>query len=296
MAFNEESRKQGWFEVRSYRLRKLEDRVMISLAYLALIAALIPLASILVETIFRGLSAMNFSFFLEEIPPLGEPGGGIGPAIQGTLIVVALASVMGVPIGVFSGIYLAEFRQARIASVARFLNDVLTNVPSIVLGIFGWTLIVVAIGWSVIAGAVALTIIMIPIITRTTEDAIKLVPMTMREAAIALGVPRWRTTLTVVLSSAKKGIATGILLSVARISGETAPLLLTILGSRFWFSGFTQPTAALPVAIFNFSQSPYRLIDWPRAWGASLILIFIILVINIIVRYATREKYGWANI
>jgi phosphate transport system permease protein len=265
---------------------------MISLAYLALITALIPLTSILVETVSRGSSAINISFLLEEIPPLGEPGGGIGPAIQGTLIVVALASVIGVPVGVFSGVYLAEFRQGKIASTARFLNDVLTNVPSIVLGIFGWTLIVVAIGWSVIAGAVALAIMMIPIVTRTTEEAIKLVPVTIREAAIALGVPRWKTTLTVVLSSAKKGIATGILLAVARISGETAPLLLTILGSRFWFSGFTQPAAALPVAIFSFSQSPFRIADWPRAWGASLILIMIILVVNIIVRYATREKYG----
>jgi phosphate transport system permease protein len=265
---------------------------MTSLAYLALVAALIPLVSILVETILRGSSAINLSFLLQEIPPLGEPGGGIGPAIQGTLIVVALASVMGIPIGVFSGIYLAEFRQARIASAARFLNDVLANMPSIVLGIFGWTLIVVAIGWSVIAGAVALAIMMIPIVTRTTEEAIKLVPVTIREAAIALGVSRWKTTLTVVLSSAKKGIVTGILLAVARISGETAPLLLTILGSRFWFSGFTQPTAALPVTIFNFSQSAYRLIDWPRAWGASLILILIILVISTTVRYVTREKYG----
>jgi phosphate transport system permease protein len=275
--------------MRSYTLRKIKDRTMVSLTYLALVVALIPLVSILVETILRALPAMNFSFFFEEIPPLGEPGGGIGPAIQGTLIVVALASIIGIPIGIFSGIYLAEFRQTRIASVARFLNDVLTSVPSIVLGIFGWALIVVAIGWSVIAGAVALAIMMIPIVTRTTEEAIKLVPMTIREAAIALGVPRWKTTTTVVLSSAKKGIATGILLSVARISGETAPLLLTILGSRFWFGGFAQPTAALPLAIFTFSQSPF----FPyRAWGASLILILMILSINIIVRYVTREKYG----
>jgi phosphate transport system permease protein len=265
---------------------------MTSLAYAALIIALIPLASILIETISRGLPAMSFSLLFEEIPPLGQPGGGIGPAIQGTLIIVALASIMGIPIGVFSGIYLAEFGQSRIASIARFLNDVLTNVPSIVLGIFGWALIVVAIGWSVIAGAVALAIMMIPIVTRTTEEAIKLVPMTIREAAIALGVPQWKTTLTVVLSSAKKGIATGILLAVARISGETAPLLLTILGSRFWFNGFTQPTAALPLTIFNFSQSSFRDVDLPRAWGASLILIFIVLAINIIVRYVTREKYG----
>jgi phosphate transport system permease protein len=275
--------------MKSYALRKLKDRTMVSLTYLALVIALIPLLSILVETILRALPTMNLSFLFEEIPPLGEPGGGIGPAIQGTLIVVTLASAIGIPIGIFSGIYMAEFRQARIASVARFLNDVLASVPSIVLGIFGWTLIVVAIGWSVIAGAVALSIMMIPIVTRTTEEAIKLVPMTIREAAIALGIPRWKTTTTVVLSSARKGIATGILLSVARITGETAPLLLTILGSRFWFGGFSQPTAALPLTIFTFSQSPF----FPyRAWGASLILILIILSINIIVRYVTREKYG----
>jgi phosphate transport system permease protein len=265
---------------------------MISLAYLALLIALIPLISILVETALRGLPAINLNFLFEEIAPLGQPGGGIGPAIQGTLIIVAMASLIGVPVGVFSGIYLAEFRGTKLAVGARFLNDVLSNMPSIVIGIFGWVLIVTTIGWSVIAGAFALSIMMIPVVTRTTEEAIKLVPTSMREAAIALGVPQWRTTLTVVLSSAKKGIVTGILLSVARISGETAPLLLTVLGSRFWFGGFTEPTAALPLSIFNFSQSPYKLIDWPRAWGAALILIFMILVINVIVRYFTKEKYG----
>lgn len=265
---------------------------MVSLTYLALIMALIPLASILIETTLRGISVISLSFLTERIPPLGQPGGGIGPAIQGSLIVVGLASVIGVPIGVFAGIYLAEFRETKLALATRFLNDVLTNMPSIVIGIFGWALIVVAIGWSVIAGAVALAVMMIPIVTRTTEEAIKLVPATIREAAIALGVPSWKTTITVVLSSAKRGIVTGILLSIARISGETAPLLLTILGSRFWFGGFTEPTAALPWAIFTFSQTPWSTIDWPRAWGASLTLILMILGINIVVRYFTREKYG----
>ena len=275
-----------------YMIRKIKDRIMVSLAYLALIIALIPLVSILIETATRGIPAINLSFLTERIPPLGQPGGGIGPAIQGTLIVVGIASIIGVPIGVFSGIYLAEFRETKLASATRFLTDVLTNMPSIVIGIFGWILIVTVIGWSVIAGAVALAVMMIPIVTRTTEEAMKLVPVTIREAALALGIPRWKTTITVVLSSAKKGIATGILLAIARISGETAPLLLTILGSRFWFGGFTEPTAALPLAIFNFSQSPYSTIDWPRAWGASLILILMILGINVVVRYFTREKYG----
>ncbi len=275
-----------------YLIRKTKNRIMISLSYMALIVVLIPLISILMEIVLRGLPVMSLGFFLEQIPPLGQAGGGIGPAIQGTLIVVGLASIIGVPVGVFSGIYLAEFRETKLALGARFLNDVSSNMPSIVLGILGWAIIVVAIGWSVIAGAVALSIIMIPIVTRTTEEAIKLVPESIREAAIALGVPRWKTTMTVVLSSAKKGIVTGILLSVARISGETAPLLLTILGSRFWFGGLTEPTAALPLIIFNFSQSPYSLIDWPRAWGASLTLVFMILGINVIARYITREKYG----
>jgi phosphate transport system permease protein len=265
---------------------------MISLCYLALIIALIPLISILVETMIRGVPAINLNFLLEPIPPLGETGGGIGPAIQGTLIVVGLASLIGVPIGVVSGIYLSEFRESKLALAARFLNDVLTNMPSIVIGIFCWTLIVVVIGWSVLAGAVALAIIMIPVVARTTEESMKLVPSSIREAATALGIPQWKTTMTVVLSGAKKGIATGILLSVARITGETAPLLLTILGSRFWFNGFTEPTAALPLTIFNFSQSAWHAIDWPKAWGASLVLIVIILGINVLVRYYTREKYG----
>jgi phosphate transport system permease protein len=275
-----------------YAIRRVKNRMMISLCYLALIIALIPLVSILVETMIRGVPVINLGFLLEPIAPLGQTGGGIGPAIQGTLIIVGLASLIGVPVGVVSGIYLAEFRESKLALAARFLNDVLTNMPSIVIGIFCWTLIVVVIGWSVIAGAVALAIMMIPIVARTTEESMKLVPSSIREAAVALGIPQWKTTMTVVLSDAKRGIATGILLAIARITGETAPLLLTILGSRFWFSGFTEPTAALPLGIFNFSQSAFSAIDWPKAWGASLILILIILGINVVVRYYTREKYG----
>jgi phosphate transport system permease protein len=274
-----------------YMIRKVKDKIARLLAYLALIVALVPLASILLETALRGAMAINIDFIVERIAPLGQPEGGIGPAIQGTIIVVGIASLIGVPIGVFSGIYLAEFRETKLAVVSRFLSDVLSNMPSIVMGIFGWALIVTVIGWSVIAGAIALAIMMIPVVTRTTEEAIKLVPATIREAALALGVPRWKTTITVVLGSAKKGVITGILLAIARVSGETAPLLLTILGSRFWFSGFTDPTAALPLSIFNFSQSSYSAIDWPKAWGASMILILMILGINIVVRYFTGDRY-----
>nr|MDO8099745.1 phosphate ABC transporter permease PstA [Candidatus Njordarchaeota archaeon] len=275
-----------------YNSRRIKNLFMVSLAYLALIIALIPLASVIIETIARGSSAINLNFITQEIPPLGQAGGGIGPAIEGTLIIVGLASLWAVPIGVLSGIYVAEFRDNVVARTARFMNDVLSGMPSIVLGIFAWIIVVLVIGWSVIAGAFALGIMMIPIVSRTTEEAVKLVPGTIREAALALGVPRWKTTLTVVLSSSKRGIATGILLAVARITGETAPLLLTILGSRFWFAGFTEPTAALTLSVFDLSQSPYIGVDLPRAWGASLILIIIILGIYIVVRYLTREKYG----
>jgi phosphate transport system permease protein len=272
-------------------VRRIKNLVMISLCFVALAIALIPLVSILVETVVKGGSALNLNFIFQELPPLGQSGGGIGPAIEGTLVIVGLASLIGVPIGVLSGIFLAEFPRSKLAALARFLDDVLTNMPSIVIGILGWALIVVVIGWSVIAGAVALAIMMIPIVTRTTEEAIRLVPASMREAAIALGIPQWKTSTTVVLSHAKKGIATGVLLSVARISGETAPLLLTILGSSFWLSGLNQPAAALPLAIYSFSGSPYS-VDWARAWGASLILILIVLSISLVVRYFTREKYG----
>jgi phosphate transport system permease protein len=272
----------------------MKSRIMVSLAFLALIVALIPLISILAETIIRGVQVLSLGFIFERIPPLGQSGGGIGPAIQGTLIVVGFASLIGVPVGVFSGIYLADFRGTKLALAARFLNDVLSNMPSIVIGILGWTLIVVVIGWSVIAGAFALAIMMIPIVTRTTEEAIKLVPTTLREAAIALGIPKWKTTVTVVLSGAKKGIITGILLSVARVAGETAPLLLTILGSRFWFGGFTEPTAALSLFIFDFSTSSSPS-DPPKAWGAALVLILMILGISVAVRYFTREKFAEAS-
>lgn len=222
---------------------------------------------------------------------MGQPGGGIGPAIQGTLIIIALTSLIGVPIGVFSGIYLAEYDDNWFASMIRFISDVMTNIPSIVAGIFGWATIVLTIGWSVIAGAVALAILMIPVITRTTEEIIRMVPDEIREAALALGLPKWKVTLNIVLNNAKKGIATGVLLALARIAGETAPLLLTILGSRFWIGSLTEPATALPLIIFNFSQSPYSSVDWPRAWGAAFVLILMVLVINIIVRYLTREKY-----
>jgi len=273
-----------------YTVRKMIDRSMRVFAYLALIVALIPLFSIIGEVLLKGASSVNINFLTQPSPTVGETGGGVANAIQGTLITVGLASLIGVPLGIISGIFLSEYNEAKISSPIRFFNDVLSGFPSIVVGIFGYALIVRAIGFSVTAAAFALAIIMIPIVTRTTEEAMKLVPATVREAAIALGVPRWRTTVTVVLSGAKKGIATGILLAVARIAGESAPILVTMGYWRWWFAGLNQPVASLTLNIYIFAISPFE--NWQAlAWGSALVLVMLILGINIIVRATTREKY-----
>jgi len=273
-----------------YTFRKVIDRSMRTLAYLALIVALIPLFSILGEVVLKGASSINLNFLTQPTPTVGEAGGGVANAIQGTLITVGLASLIGVPLGLFSGIFLSEYGEARISSPIRFFNDVLSGFPSIVVGIFGYTVIVRTIGFSVTAAAFALAIIMIPVVTRTTEEAMKLVPATVREAAIALGVPRWRTIVTVVLSSAKRGISTGILLAVARIAGESAPVLVTMGYWRWWFAGLNQPAASLTLNVYIFAISPFE--NWQAlAWGSALVLVVLILGINIIVRAVTREKY-----
>ena len=274
-----------------FKIRKVRSYIMISLCFLALLIGLIPLISILAEVIINGINQLNIGFLTQEIAPLGQSGGGIGPAIMGTFLVILLASLIGIPIGVFSGIFLAEYPESKVAFTAGFLNDVLSNMPSIVIGIFAWILLVVYTGWSVMAGGFALGIMMIPLITRATEESIKIVPSTVKEASLALGITQWRTTLTVTVPTAKRGIITGILLAIARVAGETAPLLLTILGSRFFLTSLFEPSAALPLTIFNSSQSPFINIDWPKAWGASLVLIFLVLFLNIIVRLLTKEKF-----
>jgi len=273
-----------------YTVRKIIDKSMRTFAYLALIVALIPLFSIIGEVLLKGASSVNINFLTQPSPTVGEAGGGVANAIEGTLITVGLASLIGVPLGLVSGIFLSEYSEAKISSPIRFFNDVLSGFPSIVVGIFGYALIVRAIGFSVTAAAFALAIIMLPIVTRTTEEAMKLVPATVREAAIALGVPRWRTIVTVVLIGAKKGVATGILLAVARIAGESAPILVTMGYWRWWFAGLNQPVASLTLNIYIFAISPFE--NWQAlAWGSALVLVMLILGINIIVRAATREKY-----
>jgi phosphate transport system permease protein len=211
-----------------HRFRFVKDYFMRILIYIALISALIPLFSILYEVFVRGASTINMDFFIKPTPTVGEVGGGVANAIQGTLITIGLASLIGVPIGLMSGIFLSEYSESKLSMIIRFLHDVLNGIPSIVIGVFAYTLITRSIGFSVTAAAFALAVIMIPIVTRTTEEALKLVPMSIREAAIALGIPRWKVTMTIVLSSAKKTIVTGILLSIARIAGESAPVLVTM--------------------------------------------------------------------
>ena len=239
---------------------------------------------------WRGVSSLSLQFLIDTPKPVGE-GGGIGNAILGTLVLLVLASATGLPLGIAAGVYLSEFGRGWFAGVVRFVADTLTGVPSIVTGVFIYTLIVLPTQrFSALAGGIALGIIMIPIVTRTTEEMLRLVPESLREGALALGAPQWRVTTGVVLPAAASGIATGAMLAVARVSGETAPLLFTAFGSRFFNVYLDQPIASLTVQIFNYAVSPYD--EWhAQAWAATLVLMTLILVINISVRLLTRKKF-----
>src|SRR5947209_8992125 len=238
---------------------------------------------------WRGVSSLSLQFLTDTPKPVGE-GGGVGKAIPCTAILLAVASVIGLPVGVAAGVYLAEFGKGWFAVVVRFVSDTLTGVPSIVTGVFVYALIVIPMRqFSALAGGVALAVIMIPIVTRTTEEMLRLVPTSLREGALALGAPQWRVTTGVVLPAAASGIATGAMLAVARVSGETAPLLFTAFGSRFFNVYLDQPIASLTVQIFNYAVSPYD--EWhAQAWAATLVLMTLILVINVSVRFLTRKK------
>jgi phosphate transport system permease protein len=239
---------------------------------------------------WSGIAALSLSFLVETPQPVGE-GGGIGNAILGTLILIALASLIGLPLGISAGVYLAEFGDGRFATVVRFVADTLTGVPSIVVGVFVYTIVVIPMGnFSALAGGVALAIIMLPIVARTTEEMIRLVPASLREGALALGAPQWRVTTGVVLPAAASGIATGAMLAVARVTGETAPLLFTALNYRYFSAELRQPIASLTVQIYNYAISPYE--EWHAlAWAATLVLMTIILVINVAVRFLTRKRF-----
>jgi phosphate transport system permease protein len=240
--------------------------------------------------VWQGVSSLSLQFLIDTPKPVGE-GGGIGNAILGTLVLLALASATGLPLGIAAGVYLSEFGHGWFAGVVRFVADTLTGVPSIITGVFVYTLIVLPTQrFSALAGGIALGLIMVPIVTRTTEEMLRLVPASLREGALALGAPQWRVTTGVVLPAARSGIATGAMLAVARVSGETAPLLFTAFGSRFFNVYLDQPIASLTVQIFNYAVSPYD--EWhAQAWAATLVLMTLILVINVTVRLLTRKKF-----
>ena len=263
---------------------------MTLLTALCTVAAIGVLLIILVYIALQGLGALNLSFLTHDPMPVGE-GGGIRNAIVGSLILLLISSAIGLPLGIAVGIYLSEFGSGRFGSMVRFLVDTLTGIPSIVIGVFVYTIVVVPLKhFSALAGGVALALIMVPIVARTTEEMIRLVPQSLREGALALGAPQWRVTLGVVVPAAASGIATGAMLSIARISGETAPLLFTAFGSRFLSYYLDQPIASLTVQIYNYAISPYD--EWhAQAWAATLVLMTLILSINIVVRFLTRKKF-----
>jgi phosphate transport system permease protein len=269
--------------------RYATNAVMTTLTAACAFFAVAVLALILGYIAYRGIGAISFQFLIETPKPVGE-GGGIGNAILGTLILLAMACAVGMPFGIATGVYLAEYGAGRFAALVRFLTDTLTGIPSILVGVFVYTIIVLPMKqFSAMAGGVALAVIMIPIVARTTEEMIRLVPANLREGALALGAPQWRVTTGVVLPAAASGIVTGAMLAVARVSGETAPLLFTAFGSRFFNVYLDQPMASLTVQIYNYAISPYD--EWhAQAWAATLILMTLILVINITVRFFTRRK------
>lgn len=265
--------------------RLLVDKAVRAVVLACVIVAIVPLGSILLEVFKNGAAAISIEFLTETPGAIGSGEGGIGPAIQGTLIIIGLSSLIGVPVGVMSGIFLSEYGDNRLARSVRFFNDVFMEFPSIVLGIFAFLMIVLILGhFSVWAGAFALSLIMFPIVARTTEESMKMVPVTYREAGIALGLKRWVITFRIVISAAKSGLITGILLSVSRIGGETAPLIMTILGSSQFFGGMDVPMDALPLRIWRLSLLPYDSAQM-QGWGSALVLIIIILAVNLGVRY-----------
>ncbi len=279
-----------WSE-NNYKIRKFKDRLILSLTVVAVIVAIIPLLSILFEVVIRGLPAISIEFLTSPPGIIGQPGGGIANSIQGTFILIGLSALIGVPIGVFAGIYLAEFGNNPFGKVVRFLSDVLMQMPSIVIGIFVYVLVVLTLGkFSPLAGAVALSIIMLPIVIKTTEESIRLVPNLLREGALALGLRRWRVILSIIVPAAKSGIVTGVMLAVARIAGETAPLIMTVLGSQWFFTSLFEPIDALPLRIWRLALLPYEYAH-QQGWGAALVLITIVLTLNVVAKTLTKMSF-----
>lgn len=272
------------------QLRRVNSAVMTGLTALCTLLAVGTLLMILSYIAWKGIGSLNFRFLVESPKPVGE-GGGIGNAILGSVWLLLLSSVFGLPIGIAVGVFLSEIGKGRMGGVIRFLVDTLTGIPSIVTGVFVYAILVLPMKhFSAFAGGVALALIMVPIVARTTEEMLKLVPHSMREGALALGAPQWRVILGVVIPAAAPGIATGAMLAIARVSGETAPLLFTAFGSRFFPTSLNEPIASLTVQIYNYAISPYD--EWhAQAWAATLVLMTLVLGINIIVRFLTRKRF-----
>ena len=269
----------------NFAMRKVKNNVVTGLALLATALVLVPLAAILVYLFYKGFSSLNLDFFTKMPSPPGEVGGGVANSIVGSAVVLGLASLMGIPVGISAGVYLAEFGRGKmLGNAIRFTADVLNGVPSIVVGISMYALIVKPqLHFSAFAGGVALAVMMVPTITRTTEEMLATVPHSIREAALGLGVPKWRTTISVSLRTASPGIITGCMLAFARVAGETAPLLFTALGNEFWSTSLNQPIDALPLRIYKYANSPFD--EWHRvAWAGSLVLIVMIMVSVTLVR------------
>jgi phosphate transport system permease protein len=273
-----------------YFYRKLKNSLMMGLTVAATVITLLPLFFVLAYLFSKGFSSLNLAFFTHLPKPVGEAGGGMANAIVGTFELIGLASLIGVPIGIGAGLYLNEYG-GLLSTPARFAADVLIGMPSIVVGIFAYAVVVRPMGgFSALAGGFALGIIMIPLVTRTTEEMVRLVPNELREAALALGVTRWRTTVSVVVRTATAGIATGVILAVARVAGETAPLLFTAFGNHFWARGLREPIASLTVQVYTYAISPFA--DWQRqAWAGALVLTAIVLALELGVRWITRGRF-----
>ena len=277
---------------RGVRRRKITSSIFVAFCALSVLLALVPLAFVLFYVVSQGIQSLNVAFFTHMPAPVGEPGGGMANAIVGTLILVGLGALFAVPVGILSGVYMSEYAGTRFASLVRFAADTLNGVPSIVIGVFVYGIAVLPFKqFSALAGGLALGVMMIPIIARTTEELLLLVPATMREGALALGATHARAVFTVVLPAALPGIVTGLVLALARIAGETAPLLFTSLNNKFFTTKLTQPIASLTVQLFAYANSPYQ--DWHRqAWAGALVLVTIVLTCSLLARFATRRLEG----
>ena len=276
---------------KKYRKRMFVNKLVTIGTIVCVIAAIVPLTSILIEVVKNGISAISYDFLTQPQGSIGSGSGGIAPAIQGTFIVVGLAAAIGTPIGLLTGIYLSEFaRESTFSNAVRFFNDVLTGLPSIVIGIVGYVLIVLTLGsFSVLAGALSLSIIMIPIVVRVTEETLKVVPYSLREAGHSLGLSKAKITLFIVLPAAKDGILTGIVVAISRIAGETAPLIMTILVTSLFFTGITGPVDALPLRIWRLASQPYESAH-AFGWGSALVLILMILALSMGLRLLVQKR------